>query len=113
MKKIEAIIRPEKVKDVMAALETAGYPGVTVTEVQGHGKQRGVTESWRGSSYQVMFLQKMKFEMVVKDSDLARIVKAISSTARTSTVGDGKIFVSTIEDVIRIRTDEHGEIAVG
>lgn len=91
----------------------AGYPGVTVTEVQGHGKQRGVTESWRGSSYQVMFLQKMKFEIIVKNADLVRIVEAISSTARTSSVGDGKIFVSNIEDVVRIRTDEHGEIAVG
>ena len=113
MKKIEAIIRPEKVKEVMAALETAGYPGVTVSEVQGHGKQRGITESWRGSSYQVMFLQKMKFEIVVKDADAARIVKAISSTACTKTVGDGKIFVSNVEDVVRIRTDEHGDIAVG
>ncbi len=113
MKKIEAIIRPEKVQDVIAGLEAIGYPGVTVSEVQGHGKQRGVTEQWRGQKYQVTFLPKLKLEIVVKDADLARILKAISSSARTENVGDGKIFVSDVLDVIRIRTDEQGEIAVG
>jgi len=113
MKKIEAIVRPEKIQDVVASLESIGYPGVTVSEVQGHGKQRGVTEQWRGQKYQVTFLPKLKLEIVVKDADLNRIIKAISSSAKTENVGDGKIFVSDVQDVIRIRTDERGDIAVG
>src|SRR5205823_2978293 len=112
MKKIEAIIRPEKAPEVVAALEAAGYPGITVTEVQGHGKQRGVTEQWRGQTYQVTFLPKIKFEMVVKDGDLQKIIKAIVSVAKTNNVGYGKIFVSDISDVVRIRTEERGEVAV-
>ena len=112
MKKIEAIIRPEKSQDVVAALEAAGYAGITVTEVVGHGKQRGVTEQWRGQTYQVSFRPKLKFELVVKDGDLQKIIKAITSTAKTGAVGDGKIFVSDISDVVRIRTEERGEVAV-
>jgi len=113
MKKIEAIVRPEKVGAVIGALESAGYPGVTVSEVQGHGKQRGVTEQWRGQTYQVTFLPKIKLEIVVNDKDLERIVKALSQAARTNAVGDGKMFISDVRDVVRIRTDERGEIAVG
>jgi len=87
MKKIEAIIRPEKIQDVVASLESIGYPGVTVSEVQGHGKQRGVTEQWRGQKYQVTFLPKLKLEIVVKDADLNRIIKAISSAAKRKMSG--------------------------
>jgi len=112
MKKIEAIIRPEKSQDVVAALETAGYPGITVTEVKGHGKQRGVTEQWRGQTYQVSFLPKIKLEIVVKEADLQKILKALTATAKTGAVGDGKIFVSDVSDVVRIRTEERGEVAV-
>ena len=114
MKKIEAVIRPEKMDDIRAALEKAGYPGVTVTEVEGHGKQKGVTQQWRGESYTVNLLPKVKLEIVVHDSDAEKIVQAIAGTAKTNggTVGDGKIFVTAVQDVIRIRTGERGDAAI-
>ena len=112
MKKIEAIIRPEKLNEVRRAIEAVGYPGITITEAEGHGKQKGVTQQWRGETYRVEFLQKMKLEIVASDADAERIVQAIVKTAKTGAVGDGKIFVSDIKDVIRIRTGERGEVAI-
>ena len=112
MKKIEAIIRPEKVDDVRKALEKAGYPGMTITEVEGHGKQKGVTRQWRGESYKVDLLPKVKIEVVVSDKDVDRMLSAITSAAKTGAVGDGKIFVSDIKDVIRIRTGDRGDDAL-
>ena len=112
MKKIEAIVRPEKVDDVRKALEKAGYPGVTITEVEGHGKQKGVTRQWRGESYTVDLLPKVKFEIAASDKDAERIISAISSASKTGAVGDGKIFVTEIKDVVRIRTGERGEEAL-
>ncbi len=112
MKKIEAIIRPEKLGDVRQALEKAGYPGVTINEVEGHGKQKGVTRQWRGESYKVDLLPKVKLEIVVLDKDAERILSAIATAAKTGAVGDGKIFVSDVEQVVRIRTGEKGEPAL-
>ena len=112
MKKIEAIVRPEKVDDVRKALEKAGYPGVTITEVEGHGKQKGVTRQWRGESYKLDLLPKVKLEIVVGDKDADRTVSAITAAAKTGAVGDGKIFISDIKDVVRIRTSDRGEDAL-
>ncbi len=112
MKKIEAIIRPTKVKDVCDVLEKVGYPGIMITEIEGHGKQKGLTQQWRGKEYKVNLLPKVKIEVVVKDQDLERTVKAIREAAYTGEIGNGKIFVSNIEDAIRIRTDEHGNAAI-
>ncbi len=112
MKKIEAIIRPEKVDEVRKAIEAVGYPGITITEAQGHGKQKGVVQQWRGETYRVEFLPKVKIELVVSDADAERIIQAVIKAAKTGGVGDGKIFVSDVKDVIRIRTGERGEIAI-
>ena len=112
MKKIEAIIRPEKLDDVRRALESAGYPGITITEVEGHGKQKGVTQQWRGEVYKVDLLSKTKIEIVVSDKDMEKMISTIQKTAGTGNVGDGKIFVSSVEDVVRIRTSERGEKAL-
>ena len=112
MKKIEAIIRPEKVNIVKEALEELGYPGMTVTEVKGHGIQKGVTEMWRGRVFKVDLLSKVKMEIIVTDADVDRLVQAIAKEARTGNIGDGKIFISSIEDAVRIRTGEAGEKAV-
>lgn len=112
MKKIEAIIRPEKLDEVRDALAANGSPGITVTEVEGNGKQKGLVQQWRGKEYRVGLLQKVKIEVVVKDVDVERIVKLIMDKARTGKIGDGKIFVSSVENVIRIRTGDKGEGAV-
>ena len=114
MRKIEAIIRPEKIDDVRKAIEAVGYPGITITEAEGHGKQKGVVQQWRGETYRVDFLPKVKLEIVVSESDSERIIQAILKTARTNggVVGDGKIFVSDVRDVVRIRTGERGESAI-
>ena len=114
MRKIEAIIRPEKSDDVLRAIESAGYPGITITEAEGHGKQKGVTQQWRGESYRVSFLAKVKLEIVVSDTDTDRIIDTITKAARTNSghVGDGKIFVSDVRQVVRIRTGEKGEGAI-
>lgn len=113
MKKIEAIIRPEKVDAVRKALEKSGYPGITITEVEGHGKQKGVVQQWRGEKYRIELLPKVKIEIVVMDKDVDRILENITQVARTGSVGDGKIFVSDIREAVRIRTGEKGEVAVG
>ncbi len=112
MKKIEAIIRPEKLDDVRRALEASGYPGISITEIEGHGKQKGVTQQWRGEVYKVDLLSKTKVEIVVSDRDQEKIVSSIQKVAGTGTVGDGKIFVSDVMDAIRIRTNERGEKAL-
>jgi nitrogen regulatory protein P-II 1 len=112
MKKIEAIIRPEKVDDVLAALEDAGYAGIMITEIKGHGKQKGITQQWRGKEYKVSLLSKVKIEIVVKDADVTSISKAVIKTAKTGNIGDGKIFISDIDNCIRIRTEEEGDKAL-
>ena len=113
MRKIEAIIRPQRVTDVRQALEQLGYPGMTLTDVKGHGKQKGLVQQWRGSPYRIEFLPKVKIELVVENGDSVEpIIKAISDNARTGEAGDGKIFIWPIEDVVRIRTGERGTSAV-
>ena len=112
MKKIEAIIRHEKLDEVRHALEKVGFPGLNISEVEGHGKQKGVVQQWRGEQYRVELLPKVRVEVVVSDSDVKKILKAISETAKTGAVGDGKIFVSTVDEVVRIRTGETGESAL-
>ena len=112
MKKIEAIIRHYKLEDVKNALTQNGIQGLTVTEVRGFGRQRGHKETYRGAEYTVDFLPKVKLEVVVSDSDVERAVQTITSVARTGQIGDGKIFVSALSDVIRIRTGETGSEAI-
>jgi len=112
MKKIEAIIKPFKLEDVKDALQEAGIEGMTVVEVKGFGRQKGHTEIYRGSEYTVDFLPKIKLELVVADSAVAKAVGAIIKAAKTGKIGDGKVFVSSVEEAIRIRTDERGEAAV-
>jgi nitrogen regulatory protein P-II 1 len=109
MKKIEAIIRPEKLPLVKAALEDTGYPGMTITEVRGHGVQKGVTQQWRGREFVVEFLPKVKIEVVVaSDQDVDSILDLIKTNAGTGEIGDGKVFVSDIADAMRVRTGERG-----
>ena len=112
MKKIEAIIRPERLSKVREALDELGYPGMTITDVKGHGKQKGIEQVWRGREYKVEFLPKLKIEIVVLDEDVDRTVSAIVVQARTGNVGDGKIFVSPVEDAVRIRTGDAGDNAI-
>lgn len=113
MKKIEAIIRPEKLPVVKAALEETGYPGMTITEVRGHGIQKGVKQQWRGREFVVEFLPKVKLEVVVtSDADVDRILNLIHENAATGEIGDGKVFVTEVADVMRVRTGERGEAAV-
>ena len=112
MKKIEAIIKPFKLEDVKDALKDLGVTGMTLTEVKGFGRQKGPTEIYRGSEYTVDFLPKNKIEVVVADSQVKTVVDAIVKAARTGKIGDGKVFVSPLEDAIRIRTDERGDQAV-
>lgn len=109
MKKIEAIIRPEKYGSVRLALEDVGYSGLMLTEIQGHGKQKGITQQWRGDKYKLELIAKLKIEIVCKDKDLAKIKKTILTAAKTGEVGDGKIFVYDILDATRIRTGESGD----
>ncbi len=112
MKKIEAIIKPHKFEEVHEALRDAGAMGMTVTEVKGFGRQRGHTEIYRGSEYTVDFLPKTKLEILVSDEQVASVVAVISEAAKTGKIGDGKIFVSDVSDVVRIRTGEHGAEAL-
>ncbi|MEW6089040.1 MAG: P-II family nitrogen regulator [bacterium] len=112
MKKIEAIIRPEKIDAVRVGLEKVGYAGIMITEIQGHGKQKGIVQQWRGEKYKVDLLPKIKIEIIAKDTDVKKIVNTVIDNARTGEVGDGKIFVSNIENTIRIRTGEEGDIAI-
>ena len=112
MKKIEAIIRPERLGPVRKAIEEVGYQGLTISDVRGHGTQRGITQQFRGTTYTVDILPKVRLELVVPDASVAKLLKAIVDAARTNAVGDGKIFVSTIDDAVRVRTGETGEKAL-
>ena len=112
MKKIEAIVKPFKLDEVREALSEIGVAGITVTEVKGFGRQKGHTELYRGAEYVVDFLPKVKIEIVCEDSVAERAVEAIVNAARTGRIGDGKIFVSSVEEVVRIRTGERGEDAI-
>jgi nitrogen regulatory protein P-II 1 len=112
MKKIEAIIKPFKLNDVKTALNEIGIQGMTVTEVKGFGRQKGHTEIYRGSEYTVDFLPKIKIETVLPDNLAKQAVQAIIKAAKTGKIGDGKVFISTIDDAYRIRTDEQGDSAV-
>lgn len=112
MKKIEAIIKPFKLEDVKEALSGLGVEGMTVSEVKGFGRQKGHTEIYRGSEYTVDFLPKLKIEIVLADALAAATVDAIVKAAKTGKIGDGKVFVSSIENAVRIRTEETGEQAV-
>ena len=112
MQKIEAIIQPSKLDAVKDALVAAGVSGMTISEARGHGRQKGHTEFYRGREYAVDLLPKIKLELVVPDNLLEAAVAAIADTARTGRIGDGKIFISRIDEAIRIRNDERGEIAL-
>ena len=112
MKKIEAIIRPAKVGDVCDALDKVGHPGVMITEVEGHGKQKGIETEIRGKKYKVELMTKARIEIVDKDGDVENIIKAICEAAFTGKVGDGKIFIYPVADAVRIRTSERGDTAV-
>ncbi|MFA6979959.1 MAG: P-II family nitrogen regulator [Ignavibacteriaceae bacterium] len=112
MKKIEAIIRPFKLDDVKEALLEEGVKGLTISEVRGYGRQKGHKETYRGSEYRIEFVPKIKIEIVVPNSIMEKVIDAIVRTAKTGQVGDGKIFISDISDVIRIRTEESGEEAL-
>src|SRR6266700_1488492 len=112
MKKIEAIIKPFKLEEVKDALGELGIEGMTVSEVKGFGRQKGHTEIYRGSEYTVDFLPKIKIEMVLANTQVEAAVAAIVRTAKTGKIGDGKVFVSNIEEAVRIRTDEKGEQAI-
>ena len=112
MKKIEAIIKPFKLEEVKDALGEIGIEGMTVTEVKGFGRQKGHTEIYRGSEYTVDFLPKIKIELVIGDEKLDEAINVIVKAAKTGKIGDGKVFVSTVEEAVRIRTEEKGEAAV-
>ena len=112
MKKVEAIIRPFKLEDVKLALVNAGVVGMTVSEVRGFGRQKGQVERYRGSEFTVEFLQKLKIEVVVDDEKIDSVVNSIADAAKTGEIGDGKIFISPIESVVRIRTGERDSAAV-
>ncbi len=112
MKKIEAIIREEKLEAVRRVLEENGYSGMTVSEVSGRGRQKGLTLQWRVGEYQVNFLPKLKIELVVLDEDVPKILNIITESARTGEIGDGKIFVLPVDNTVRVRTGEAGENAI-
>lgn len=112
MKKIEAIIKPFKIDDVKDAVNEIGVLGLTVTEVRGYGRQKGHTELYRGAEYAIDFLPKIKIEIVIEDSMLEQVIEIIKSKAQTGKIGDGKIFISDVSEVIRIRTGEKGAKAI-
>ena len=112
MKKIEAIIKPFKLDEVKNALTKIGVQGMTVTEVKGFGRQKGHTESYRGTEYAIDFLPKSKIELIVKDELVNQVIETIERSAKTGKIGDGKIFLSSVEEVIRIRTGERGKDAI-
>jgi nitrogen regulatory protein P-II 1 len=112
MKKIEAIIQPHKLDEVKEALIGIGVSGMTITEVRGHGRQKGHTEVYRGAEYKVDLLPKVKLEMVVPTANLNQVIETLTAAARSGKIGDGKIFVSSLDDVVRIRNGERGETAI-
>ena len=112
MKKIEAIIQPSKLESVKEALREVGVEGLTATDVRGHGRQKGHTETYRGNEYKVDLIPKVKMDMVVSDARARQIVEVITAAARTGKIGDGKIFVTSVDEAIRIRNGEQGESAL-
>ncbi len=112
MKKVEAIIKPFKLDEVKEALSDIGIQGITVSEVKGFGRQKGHTELYRGAEYVVDFIPKIKMEIIVSDDVVAKVVEQIAEAAKTGRIGDGKIFVTTVEEVVRIRTGETGDDAL-
>ncbi len=112
MKKVEAIIKPFKLDEVKEALNEVGIQGITVSEVKGFGRQKGHTELYRGAEYVVDFIPKIKMEIIVNDEIVGKVIETIEQAAKTGRIGDGKIFVTTVEEVIRIRTGERGEDAI-
>jgi nitrogen regulatory protein P-II 1 len=112
MKKVEAIVRPEKIDRILEGLSEIGYPGITITEVKGHGKQKGLTQQWRGNEYLVKFIPKTKIEVVVLDEDLHRTIDVLVRLSRTGNMGDGKIFVTHVEEAVRVRTGDWGFKAI-
>jgi nitrogen regulatory protein PII len=112
MKLVTAVIKPFKVDDVKEALKAAGVSGMTLTEVKGFGRQGGHTETYRGTEYQLDFLPKVKVEAIVDDGDVAAVVEAISGAANTDKIGDGKVWVTAVDDLVRIRTGERGSAAI-
>ena len=112
MKKIEAIIKPEHLDGIRIALQEKGIIGMTVTEVQGRGQQKGISLQWRAGEYRVEFLEKLKLDLVVNDEDVETAIAAIMSIAKTGRIGDGKIFIYPVEDVVRISTGERGKEAI-
>jgi len=112
MKKIEAIIRIEKLDEVLDALENVGESGLMVTEIKGHGKQKGLLQQWRGEQYKLNLINKVKLEIIVKDSEVLSIKETIIKSAKTGEMGDGKIFVYTIDEAVKIRTGESGDNAL-
>jgi len=112
MKKVEAIIQPHKLDQVKAALIAIGVGGMTISEVRGHGRQKGHTEVYRGAEYKVDLLPKVKLEMVIPSASVNQVVETITAAARSGKIGDGKIFISSLEDVVRIRNGDRGETAI-
>ncbi len=112
MRQIKAVIRPEKLQDVREALSGIGYSGIMITEIEGHGNQKGIVQQWRGEKYRVDLLPKVMIDVVVKDADAKIISETIMNSARTGEPGDGKIFIFNVDEVIRIRTGETGEEAL-
>jgi nitrogen regulatory protein P-II 1 len=112
MKRIEAIVRPEKLEVLQSQLEKIGYPGLMVTKIEGHGKQGGVSHQFRGTEYKTTFISKVRVEIIAPDSHVKKLTDAIIDVCRSGAVGDGKIFVSDVSNAIRIRTGEAGEVAL-
>ncbi len=112
MIKVEAIIRPERMEEVKRALGKAGYHGITAIEVSGHGRQRGITQVWRGGRYELDMLPKVMLMLVVPDAKERKVVKAIAESAKSGKIGDGKIFISRLKDAVRVRTGERGNKAL-
>jgi len=112
MKKVEAVIRPDSLDQVLNSLKEAGYPGIMITEIEGHGRQKGLSQQWRGQEYRMDLLPKVKLEVIVTDKEVKNIIEKISSVAKTGKIGDGKIFVCDVTEAVRIRTGERGDAAL-
>jgi nitrogen regulatory protein P-II 1 len=112
MMKVEAIVRPESLQTIIDRLDELGHSGITKTEVEGHGRQKGIFEQFRGKEYRLTFIPKVKIEIVVKDKDVEKVIDAIAESAYTGQIGDGKIFISEVKDAIRVRTRERGDITL-
>ena len=110
--KVEAIVRPESLQTIIDRLDELGHSGITKTEVEGHGRQKGIVEQFRGKEYRLTFIPKVKIEIVVKDKDVEKVIDAIAESAYTGQIGDGKIFISEVKDAVRVRTRERGDITL-